>query len=193
MSTMLDDAAQRIADLSRRLRPSINRTATLAELDEIFRASRVPDPPPSGFHAGRLVTLAIWGPSDAAVNRLGDVWMPWLGKSFDAAASTGLNVLTATARAPMRLLWPSYVPLGQEGDRLDVFPFRTSVGPGAADPDVTVLNIDYDFEANPSFIIRRVLDQVVEVSDGLLLGKIFFRLGGARRPIGFFTLQRPPA
>ncbi|HEX9236716.1 MAG TPA: hypothetical protein VF972_10610, partial [Actinomycetota bacterium] len=68
----------------------------------------------------------------------------------------------------------------------------TRVAPGAVDPDVEVLKIDYDFEANPGFLIRRILDEVVQVDAGTYLGKILFRIGPRLRPIGFFSLHRQP-
>jgi hypothetical protein len=63
------------------------------------------------------------------------------------------------------------------------------VGPGALDPDLEVLKIDYDFEANPGLLIRRILDELVQVGRGVYLGKVLFRLGGRFHPIGFFSLE----
>jgi hypothetical protein len=63
------------------------------------------------------------------------------------------------------------------------------VAPGELDPGVDVLKIDYDFDANPDFVIRRILDELVEVDAGLYLGKILYRWKGTFRPIGFFSLE----
>lgn len=90
----------------------------------------------------------------------------------------------------MRVLWPGYVPERELADRIEAFPFRTRIAPGELDPETDVLKIDYDFEANPDLILRRILDELVEVDDGLYLGKILFRRSGKWMPIGFFTLER---
>mgnify|MGYP006174464395 FL=1 len=56
------------------------------------------------------------------------------------------------------------------------------------DPGLQVLKIDYDSDANPTFMIRRILDELVQLDDGLYLGKILFRTKRAWHPIGFFSL-----
>jgi hypothetical protein len=38
-----------------------------------------------------------------------------------------------------------------------------------------VLKIDYDLEENPSLTVRRVLDELVQLSDDLYLGKAHVR------------------
>jgi hypothetical protein len=62
------------------------------------------------------------------------------------------------------------------------------VGVGGLDPDVRVLKIDYDFDENPA-LIRRILDEVVQIAPGRYLGKVLFRVGGRHRRIGFFSLS----
>ena len=156
----------------------------------MFRSGRAPDPLPEGMLRGALVTTSVWGPADSFVRRVARMWMPWLGKSFDPAALQGVNVLTISARGPMRVLWPSYEPEKETGSQLEAFPFRNRIAPGELDPGVDVLKIDYNFEANPQLIIRRILDELVEVDEGFYLGKILFRRKGAWVPIGFFTLER---
>jgi hypothetical protein len=87
------------------------------------------------------------------------------------------------------VLWRNYTPERVMADRVEAFPFRTRIDDGAVDPGVKVLKIDYDFDANPDFLIRRILDELVQVDDGLYLGKILFRTKRSWRPIGFFSLQ----
>jgi hypothetical protein len=89
----------------------------------------------------------------------------------------------------MKALWPSYKVLREHEDRVEAFLFRTRVDPGAVDPSINVLKIDYDFEANPDFIIRRILDELVQLDDGLYLGKVLYRQKGRYRTIGFFSLE----
>ena len=183
-------ARSRVREIQDRLTPGVVRDRAIAELDELFRSGRAPDPLPDGMLAGRLVTMSLWGPSDRFVQRVARMWMPWLGKSFDPTRMEGVNVLTKNARGPLRALWPSYVPERELADRIEAFPFRTRIAPGELDPGVDVLKIDYDFEANPGFLIRRILDELVELDDGFCLGKILFRRQGAWLPIGFFSLER---
>src|SRR5207248_10983359 len=115
------------------------------------------------------------------------------GKPVGREGSMGVHRLDCLARVALRVLRPSYRPGHAAGDLLAVFPFRNRVAPGEVDPDVEVYKIDYDFETNPGFIIRRILDELVEVDDGMYLGKILFRTSRGFHPIGFFTLQRPAA
>ncbi len=183
-------ARARLQEIQDRLRPDVVRAAVLNELDTMFRAGSTPDPLPDGMLRGRLVTTSIWAPWDAFNLRVARRWMPWLGKSFDASAMGGVNVLHKSARGPLRALWPSYEPEREVDDRLEAFPFRTRVAPGEVDPAVDVLKIDYDFDANPQFIIRRILDELVDIDDGLYLGRVLFRTRDRFVPIGFFSLAR---
>ena len=111
---------------------------------------------------GTFITMSVWGPVDSLSRRVAEMWMPWLGKSFDPSIQTGVNVLTKSARGPMKALWPSYVPERELTDRIEAFPFRTRIAPGEVDPDVQVLKIDYDSDPNPNFVIRRILDELVQ-------------------------------
>ena len=53
---------------------------------------------------------------------------------------------------------------------------------------------DYDSDENPSFLIRDILDELVEVVPGANLGKVLLRRGdGDRRLIGYFALEPSPA
>ena len=183
------DARGQLADITARLDPRNNRHWAIDRLDDLYRTGRVPDPLPDGFLQGRLLTMSMSGPSDAAIRRIAGMWMPWLGKKFDLSTSTGVNVLIPSAKTPMKVLFPSYEPEAVFVDRIEAFPFRNRVAPGAADPDLEVYKIDYDFEANPG-LIRRILDELVEVENGVYLGKILLRWRGAFRPIGYFSLER---
>ena len=81
---------------------------------------------------------------DAALRAITSAWMPWLGKRFDAASQSGDNLLAASARLPLRAIWPSYQPHDAAGG-LAAFRFRTRVSPGTVDPDRQTLKIDLCF------------------------------------------------
>lgn len=179
----------RLAELRTLLRPDAVRARAIEGLDELFRSGSAPEPPPDGPLSGELLTTTVARPADASVRAIASMYMPWLGKSFDREAQTGVNLLKTSAKKPMKVLWPSYEPVREMADRLEAFPFRTRIDAGAVDPGLQVLKIDYDFDANPAFVIRRILDELVQLDDGLYLGKILFRTKKAWQPVGFFSLR----
>jgi hypothetical protein len=189
------ETRQRLVELSDALHPRVNRSRALAELDRMFVSGSAPDAPPDGFLPGRLLATTTWGPWDSVVARLARAWMPWEGKRFDASAATGLNRFTVLpgVRTGFRILWPGFRPVLDTGKRIEAFEFRTGVAEGAVDPGVKVCKIDYDFEANPRLLIRRILDELVQVDDGVFLGKVLLRARGSFRPVGFFMLERTGA
>lgn len=185
------DTRSTLSDIQKRLRPKAVRADAIAELDALFRDGTAPDPQPDGFLPGELVTMSLTRPTDAFVRSLTGLYMPWLGKKFDRDANEGINILKPAARSQLKVLWRSYEPQVAPDGNLEAFPFRTRIAPGAIDPNVDVLKIDYDFEANPSFIIRHILDELVQIDDGLYLGKILYRTRNSWHPIGFFSLRDP--
>jgi hypothetical protein len=185
--------AEWLDDVQQRLDPKVMRHDIAGELDEVFRSGTAPDPLPEGFLLGRLLTMTWRDSADAFVARVARMYMPWLGKSFDPEGSKGVNVLRTNARRPMKVLWPRYVPERELADRIEAFPFTTRIEEGAVDPGVRVLKIDYDFDANPQFLIRSILDELVQIDEGVYLGKILFRRKDRFDPIGFFALESPRA
>jgi hypothetical protein len=162
-------------------------------LNRMFRLGTPPDPPLAGPMRGILVTPTIPSPAATALRGLASAWMPWLGKRFDRERQQGDNLLTASARVPARILWPSYRPQEVEGGRLAAFRFRTYTGPGKVDPDRETLKIDYDSDDNPRLLIRDILDELVQLVPGAYLGKVLLRRGDDWRLIGYFALQPPEA
>lgn len=183
------DVRRTIEDIQDRLRPDEARAWAVSRLEELFRSGTAPEPAPEGFLKSTLVMTSTWGWLDAASRHLADLYMPWLGKSFDPSTNSGVNILVPSARTPMRVIWRNYVPERELADRIEAFKFRTRIAPGEVDPDVDVLKIDYDFEANPSLVIRRILDELVQVEDGFYLGKGLLRRQGAWATIGYFSLE----
>jgi hypothetical protein len=194
----MGSAARELDVIEERLQPGGVRLEALVRLGELFDSGGVPDPGPEGFLEGRPLALSVSGALDAVVRRLAQRRMPWLGKAFDREAARGVNVLARWARPWMRVLWPSYVPERELADRIEAFPFRTWVGPSATGSGATVLKIDYGRGSNPR-PVHSVLDELVQLEDGVYLGKVLLRRGPSYRQVGFFRLlclrsgQPPPA
>jgi len=184
----MDTARRELEDIQEHLQPGLVRARALARLDDLFAAGTVPDPLPDGFLEGRLVVVSVSEIADWVVRRLAALHMPWLGKSFSHAAGRGVNVLTKQARVLMRVALPSYVFERELADRIEALPFKTWVGPGTIDSGTQVLKVDYDIDGNPG-LVRRILDELVQIDDGLYLGKVLLRPQLTYRQVGFFTLQ----
>jgi len=99
--------------------------------------------------------------------------VPWKGKKFKEADHTGLNVfVTKDAQIEER------------------YPFRTYVGRGLKDKKLQVLKIDYGVKGNPWWL-RRIVDEVVEVGPGELLGKVHVKwILGITFTMDFFKLDK---
>ena len=108
---------------------------------------------------------------DGAFEALGRLWMPWRGKTFSRQAAEGVNLFTAGGRRAIRVVCPRYQGLGDDESGTSAFRFVTSVGESVTHPGLTVLRLDYRAVAeNPTFPVRRVLDELVQVDDGQFLG-----------------------
>jgi|SRR5579859_2096708 len=117
-----------------------------------FLQGKVPSPLPDGFYEG--------------VSPKGTSWM---GKKFDRAAQTGVNVFTGNK---------------------ELYTFKTYIAKGAVDPKINVLKIDYNMPGNPLWL-RPVLDEVVEVEPNHYLGKLNVHiLPGTTIALGYFELEK---
>jgi hypothetical protein len=171
----------RIADRPRRL-----AGRSPGELEGLFARGRLPDPPPKGRLRGLVLHMAL-GPAGAVLAPAAAIW---LGKRFDAERSSGENVFDRRAFKLGRLLTPAaYQAFWPEDSRsYRALAFSTSVGPGALDPGIEVLRIDYDLPGNaPPF--RRIVDELVEVEPGVYLGQALLRGRGRYRRLAWFTLE----
>jgi hypothetical protein len=157
-------------------------------LNLIFRLGVPPAPALDGPMRGLMVTPTVPRPLDIGLRAVASAWMPWMGKRFDADAERGDNVLTASARVPTKILWPSYRAEPVDGGQA-AFRFKTYVSPGSVDPDMETLKIDYDSDENPALLIRDILDELVQVVRGAYLGKVLLRRGGEWRLVGYFGLE----
>jgi hypothetical protein len=183
-------AAERLAEIEQRLRPRVQRAWALTELESMFSSGSVPNPPLHGFLSGAILTSCVGGSVDQVLGWIGDLYMPWLGKLFDANKGAGTNVLKRNAKIPMALIWPSYGPTEESAEEIEAFSFETSLTSSITRPDLGVLRIDYDLAENPDPFVRRLLDEVVEVEDGLYLGRALYRGDNDTKPLGYFSLAR---
>jgi hypothetical protein len=168
-----------------------DRRAGLARLNEIFAQAAAPSPALDGRYQGALLTTSVNPILDSATRALFSLWLPWKGKVFNAAAQTGDNMFTNDGRWLSRLVFLGYQGYVADGPgRSRALTFRTYTGAGKDDPDLQVLKLDYDLDVNPRFVVRDVLDELVQVSDGYYLGKAHLRWQGRWRCAAYFTLAR---
>jgi hypothetical protein len=171
----------------------VKRAQGFAALNDLFRAGRVPDPPPNGRYAGQLIALDLAPGLTPFFQWLANAWMPWRGKTFNASNQRGDNLFTRDSYFLARLFNPFYRGFVSDGPKLyRGFAFHTYTAPGLFDQDRTVLKIDYDLKENPMLTVRRVLDELVELDENLYLGKAhvrwWWRPKGDWQTVAFFTL-----
>ncbi|MEA2169806.1 MAG: hypothetical protein QOF76_3106 [Solirubrobacteraceae bacterium] len=161
-------------------------------LEALFAQGTTPDGldgPTDGILVCTLTTSAV----DLPVKLLTNAWMPWNGKAFDAGSATGTNRMTLSSQLPLKLLFPLYGMRDSEAkDGKLAFNFVTRVEPGAIEPAVDVLVIDYaPVTENPDLIIRQIRDELVQLLPSTYLGRILFKLPGDRLSnIGYFALKQ---
>lgn len=161
-----------------------------AALNDLFRTGSVPEPPLNGHYAGKLVALDIAPGFTQFFQWLANTWMPWRGKTFDAAHQAGDNFFTKDSYLLARMFNPFY--RGFVEDRPGTyrgFAFRTYLAPGLVDADRRVLKIDYNLQENPALTVQRVLDELVQLDHDLYLGKAHVRWWwGGWQTVAYFSL-----
>jgi hypothetical protein len=164
-----------------------DRRRALAELERCFANGRAPEGL-DGPLEGRLVATTFGYGLDIVFEGIARLYLPWLGKSFDADAKEGRNRFAPSARPFIRVFWPAYrdLELAPRGG-CSAFAFDTSVGPSATDPTVSVLRIDY--AGTSPWPVRLVLDELVDVGDGEHLGQALIRRRAGFRRVAWFALR----
>ena len=91
----------------------------------------------------------------------------------------------------LRVLTPFYRRFSVNSDGTsNAYYFDTRVGRGYRDKDIDVLKLDYDSDENP-FLIRIILDEVVEIAADELLGKVHLKVFPRYyATIGYFGLRK---
>jgi hypothetical protein len=144
-----------------------------------FLGGSIPQAAPEGFYNGSAYLLG-GGP------------VPWLGKSFDRANSLGFNIFTPQGAALLKILMPLYKLFRKNNEgNTDGFFFKTRTARSLKDGSLDVIKLDYDSPENP-FLIRIILDEIVETAPGEFLGKVHLKVfPGVYSTIGFFGLREP--
>ena len=162
---------------ARRLRVEDLQARNLRELEQLYREAPEPrevrglDGTPQGT---MLATAGLdWKPVAQVLRAFNDSQLfPWLGKGFSSEAresGTGNNRLNI---------------LGYETER---FSFTTCLDDSVLDGRRCIL-LNYDHPGNPA-PIRRIRDELREVSPGLFFGPALVRLGGGYHTVLYFSLD----
>lgn len=171
---------------------ALDARAEPERLAELFAAGRPPSTP-DGACEGRVLglfgSLAMTG-VDVAVRAgrlLGGIG--WTGKTFDVDAGTGYNRLTTTSLIPMSCAMPGY-RFVRRGGELTGFRFDHHVGASIRDPDVEVVSLVYEDPAyrNP-LVLPRTRDELVELVDGVWLGRALLRTDDRWDIVAYFVLR----
>jgi hypothetical protein len=175
------------------MRAGRRRDEAYDSLNRIFRLGTLPEPMLNGPYDGAPIAPTTFAATDPILRALSSLWMPWLGKRFNGETATGDNVMLPSARLPAKLFWPGYRFRSLGDGRYAAFRFRTYAGAGALDRERRVLKIDYDWDENPNFLIRAILDELVQVVPEVYLGKALLKrgepAGKSWRLVGYFALR----
>lgn len=143
------------------------------------------------FVAGSTPTSAPDGFYNGSAYLFGGGPVPWLGKSFEKENQKGFNTFTPAGASLLKIMTPLYKLFRPNKDgNTDAYYFATRTGKGFRDKDVDVIKLDYDAPENP-FLIRIILDEIVEVAPQEFLGKVHMKVfPGYYATIGFFGLKK---
>lgn len=161
-------------------------------LDELEQRFALGDAPADldGPMRGRLLATTFGHGIDGPFEATARLWMPWRGKEIATEAGEGRNLFTPVGIRAIRVTFPSYGETHEGEAGPTAFRFTTAVAPSETSPSTKVLQIDYrDLDENPG-LIRRILDELVRVDDGLYLGQALMLWRGRLRRVAWFSLER---
>lgn len=143
-----------------------------------FLGGSKPVSQPAGFYRGTAYLL-------------GGRPVPWLGKSFEPENDLGFNIFTPRGAKLLKILTPLYRGFRRNTEgNTEAYYFKTSAGTGFKDERIDTFKLDYDSPSNP-FLIRIILDEMVEIKPGEFLGKVHLKVfPGYFATIGFFGLKK---
>lgn len=167
----------------------VDRVGALAQLEACFAGAGAPGPL-NGPYEGRLLATTVGRGADPLFSAVAGVWMPWRGKTFNSAVGQGRNRFSRPAGPVLRLLFPGYQGVAADpSGETTAFRYVTSLGPSKLRPATRVMRIDYDLPDNPRWPIRRILDELVTVDEGVFLGQALVRRHGRWSRAAWFSLH----
>jgi hypothetical protein len=167
----------------------LDRPRGLEELEQQFSAGGAPEDL-DGPMRGRLLATTLGHGIDGLFEGIANLWMPWRGKELSTQAGEGRNLFTTGGIRVIRAMFPSYREAREDGVSPTAFRFTTAVAASETFPSTKVLQIDYrDLAENPSFPIRRILDELVRVDDEVYLGQALMLWHGRLKRAAWFSLE----
>lgn len=168
-----------------------DRRRALASLRDLFRDGEPPEHALHGRYTGQLLAFDIAPGLTTLADRVAERWRFWLGKTFDAPQGTGDDIYLRTLLQRTRLFWPHYRHyLDDTPQTWRVFPFRTRLATSRINPSLPVLRLDYNLPINPPLSVARTMDEVVQLANGVYLGRAFVHWWWGRwQPVAYFVLR----
>jgi len=167
----------------------LDRPLGLAEVQTCFAGGKAAEGL-VGFRRARLIATTCGYGVDGPLEAMARMWMPWRGQHFSRQAAEGANLFTVGGRRAIRTVFPRYRGLGDDEEGTSAFRFVTSIAPSVSHPGVTVLRLDYrGVGENPSFPVRRMVDELVQIDDDLCLGQALMTWSGRPHRVAWFSLE----
>jgi hypothetical protein len=167
----------------------LDRPTGLQELEGQFASGSAPADL-DGPMRGRLLATTFGHGIDGPFESIARLWMPWRGKELSTEAGEGHNLFTKGGIRVTRVMFPGYREAREDGSGLTAFRFTTQVAASETYPSTKVLQIDYrDLAENPSFPIRRILDELVQIDDDVYLGQALMLWRGRLQRAAWFSLE----
>jgi hypothetical protein len=173
------------------LRLKTDRRRAFASLQDLFRDGEPPEQPLDGRYAGQLLAFDIAPGLTKLADSIAAQWRFWMGKTFDAPQRTGDDIYLRTLLHRTRVFWPTYRNyIDDTPQTWRVFPFRTTLTPSIVNTSLPVLRLDYDLPVNPRLSVARTMDEIVQLADGVYLGRAFVHWWWGRwQPVAYFVLR----
>lgn len=168
-----------------------DRHQGLEELEQRFAAGSAPADL-DGPMRGRLLATTLGHGLDGPFEAVAHQWMPWRGKEISMQAGEGRNLFTKGGIRVMRPMFPNYREIHDGVTGPTAFRFTTAVAGSETSPSTKVLQIDYrDLPENPG-LIRRILDELVQIDDEVYLGQALMLWRGRLQRVAWFSLEPNP-
>lgn len=168
-----------------------DRHQGLEELEQRFAAGSAPADL-DGPMRGRLLATTLGHGLDGPFEAVAHQWMPWRGKEISMQAGEGRNLFTKAGIRVMRPMFPNYREIHDGVTGPTAFRFTTAVAASETSPSTKVLQIDYrDLPENPG-LVRRILDELVQIDDEVYLGQALMLWRGRLQRVAWFSLEPNP-